>query len=146
MKRGAGWEAQLDFWHHQYLEAGTARIKRHHPGVLGVNGKLRFTGVGPPDYDGDIGSDGKPRPVVFDAKESKEHSLYVTRLPLHQAQDLEGFWARGWYAFIAFRSGAGDFVLPWRNLREDYWSTEKPKKFNLDCAIPMKPSGWLEVL
>lgn len=121
MKRGGGWERALEVRHAQYRAElpVEAVVFRTHPGVKVVRGRAIWETKGPPDYTGIACG----KPVLFDAKECRAKSKrWKVSIAPHQARDLEAFWIAGGTSFIALRiHGVGDFVLPWANIREDFW-------------------------
>ena len=148
MKRGGKWEGRLALWHHDYLVEGRGRIKQLYPEVRKAEGgKLFWADVGPPDFMGTFRrKDGSWSPIVFDAKETRDPSLYVSRVPLHQAQDLEGFWLAGWVSGLMLSNNYGAFFLSWEHARKDYWDPAKPKKFDLSPSISLNRNGWIDLL
>ncbi len=129
---GLAWERRLDGWHASYLERGLARVKRCHA--------LAERQRGPVDFMGHIKGRG---PIAFDAKASSNMDLPARRLPLHQAQDLEGFADLGWLTGLMVRSSLfGDYWVPWKGaLARSYWA----KRFTLDLSEAKRfgEDGWL---
>lgn len=115
-------EVQLELRHRQYREAGLATVVHCHPGVkfLG-DGDVVPNSKGPPDFMGTLSS---ARSVVFDAKETRRKTWPFGSLEDHQARDLGSFDTMGALSFLFIRyvKQREDYVLPWADIREDWWA------------------------
>ena len=148
--RGGHWELLLEGWHRSYAEAGRAAVFRVHPPVRTdpKTGRLYRAEQGPPDFMGYT----PKRAVIFDAKAVLTKRFFFAKLPGHQALAFTEAERFGAFAFIALRCGAGDFVVPWRELAPAYrrWALETPgAPASLDPTedgIPFGGYGWLSVV
>lgn len=122
MRRGAVLEVMLNHQHHLYRSTRRAKVEKTYPEVkVGPGGKALFTAKGPADYYGIV----KGRPIAFDAKQSGRPILRLDLIPNHQAIDLEMTDMMGGFAFLVVQLEARQFVLPWSQLAETYWSATK---------------------
>lgn len=145
-KRGSLCETRCDVWHQQYRAAGVATVVHCHPKV-GVDrqGKVFFSGVGPPDYMGAYrGLSETWYGICFDAKETAKPNLAYSMVKPHQAQHLEAFHIAGWSTgIVALHTGVNVMMwYPWTLNRNDFFNSKRGS-FHSGIIIDPK-AGWLE--
>lgn len=148
-KRGSLCETRCDVWHQRYREQGVATVVRCHPKV-GVDrqGKVFFSGVGPPDYMGAYLVDGVWRNICFEAKETAKPNLAHSMLKPHQAQLLEAFNIAGWdTGIVALHTSNHDkdrmVWYPWILNRDSYFHDGKGSFYS---GYPINPTvGWIDL-
>lgn len=155
MKRGAGWELQLERWHDLYRRERRALVFRTFPPITMHTDKDRkgqfrasFSGNAPPDFVGHVAAvfGDEARGVVFDAKEvQRGKSLPLSRIEPHQARDLEAATLQGAYAFIAARIGGVQVLFWWYTLAPWYWDRTRASA-HIDDGVQFGDGGWLEVI
>ena len=124
--RGKSWEIQLSLWHDAYRRLGAAYVVSIEAPVKQVGGGSPFLAVrakeGPPDFMGTL--DGG-RAVVFDAKETLGVRWSFGLLKAHQARDLSANADRGGLSFIALSFSGRGWVVPWEELRGEWWAWKR---------------------
>lgn len=140
--------------HNEYRHRRVAHVFRCHPGVKELDGRLIWESKGPPDFSGILMQD--HRPVMFDAKETRQPHFPFENLKLHQADHLEWCHALGGLSFVAIHAVVTRkrLVLPWSVLRQPYleWIGTKDRKraakgtasISFDLCIEMNTGGWLD--
>lgn len=151
MRKGEGWETQLEVWHKVYDQQRRALVHRCHPAVRQAGDKWWYEAKGPPDFVGCL-SDGTH--LVFDAKETKLKSglLPFKNIEDHQATVFERIVVFPTaIPFLAVRSVDGDFVVPWRAFHHKYWDWREGSSSEASInpstvGQRMGTTGWIHIL
>lgn len=154
MKRGGGCEAGLNAMHRDYRRDRKAVVFHAHPEARVVDGEIKYTAEGPPDYFACVLGES----ILFDAKETSGDTWAFSNLKPHQARDLCAQLVNGGGAglFLRFVKTDENFWLHWDRIEDDWfaWAQRKGRakpgtasiKADDPRLIPVAGYDWLSAL